>query len=174
MVGSVQKNDSSSHNAKVRELSRASDLRDAIKNELSSTFSNVVVRSSVDPTFDFESSETNEFCVWLVSRQIEALQGASRRRVSVNITFAGHGSLSQAITESSRQVESLAVADAFDGIIETAIGLFSPNGTFFRGVHCGHRFESIEQPEFFDVELWRTSQIWQSQLIVNFLDILDE
>lgn len=154
-------------------MSRASDLRDAVKNELSSTFSNVVVESAVDPTFDFEST-TNRICVWLVSRQIEALQGASRRRVSVNITFVGHGSLSQAITESSRRVESLAVADAFDGIIETAIGLFSPNGTFFRGVHCGHRFESIEQPEFFDVELWRSSQIWQSQLIVNFLDILDE
>lgn len=155
-------------------MSRASDLRDAITTKLTSTFSNVVVSSEVEPTVNFESNTENRISVWLVGRQIEALQGASRRRVSVQIAFVGHSSLMQSNTESARQSEALEIADSFDEMVETAVALFSPNGFFFRGVHAKHRFESIEQPEFFDLEQWRSTQVWTSHLIVNFLDTCDE
>ncbi len=155
-------------------MSRATDLRDAIRDKLTATFTDVVVSSDVEPTLDFESNFERRIICWNVGRQIEALQGASRRRVSVNIAFVGKPSLMQSTTEETRRTEALAIADGFDEMVETTIALFSPNGFFFKGVHAKHRFESIEQPEFFDLEQWRSIQVWQSNLIVNFLDTLDE
>ena len=75
---------------------------------------------------------------------------------------------------SAHRSQEVAACDVFDGLMETIIGYWSPNGPLSRCGMAEHRFLSIEQTVNFDPQKLFNDGIWLSLIRLNYQDAEDQ
>ncbi len=158
-------------------MSRASDLRDAVITELNTRLSGQTIEAFVVPHYTREELVSGpRIAVRLAEREVEIDQGPDARNVVIEVGVVGvTPSLTGAVSSAHRSQE-VAACDVFDGLMESIIALWSPNGVLSKRTAglASHRFISIEQPVMFDAQKLYSDGIWLSLIRLTYQDTTDD
>ena len=156
-------------------MSRLSDVRDAIATELRSRLSSQTVDVFLVPNYSREELEAGpRVCVRSGGREVTAEQGPDVRDVIVEVGVVGLSPVRTGESESDYRAALVAAGDVYDGLIETVIALWSPDGVLSTCGMAGHRFVSIEQSLNFDAEKLFNEGVWLSILRLTYQDTIDD
>lgn len=161
-------------------MSRASELRDALVAELTERLPDETVEAFLVPNYereDLEDSEGNpepRIVVRVAGRDIRVMQGPDERYVVMDVGVVGIGPAKTETTPSGYRIEELARCDVYDGLMESVIALWTPNGPLVGLALANHRFASISQAIQFDADRLYNASIWLSMIQLTFFDCIDE
>ncbi|MEO1525789.1 MAG: hypothetical protein AAFX06_10145 [Planctomycetota bacterium] len=160
-------------------MSRASTLRDAIRNELALIYTTETVESVVYPDYTVEelAASPNRRRIWVArsTRELDVMQGPDEAFVSIIIGVSGALSTSNTATTSDAfRAERLAESDGHDDVVESIFGLFMPNELYSDGGFGDFAFRSITETVGIDLDEFRETGIHVSALTTRWFDTRDE
>jgi hypothetical protein len=159
-------------------VSRASDLRDALRDILKAAFPEVQVDSAVVPTYDREELLDPRICVMISTRNIDATQGPDTRDVvlSIGVLAATPELEGPSLDEEQRREQELKATDAFDDLFEQVLALWTPTSTAQQAYLdvAEHRWRSIEQTQAIDFSMYRERGVWLAVAFVTYRDNRDD
>lgn len=158
-------------------MSRASTLRDEIIADLQAVpaLSGETITAWYVPRFTREQlASGRRIVVRSAAREIGSNQGPDDISVTIEVGVVGLVSSRTDLAEADAEAAVVTACDALDGLTETLIGLWAPNGSLASQHTSTHRFVSLSQPVFFDVERLNNDGIWLSVLSLVFMDQNDE
>lgn len=159
-------------------MSRASDLRDDIVEQLK-------LRLSIDderidaflvPDFDREELTEPRIGVRIGEREFMIDQGPEARDVFIEVGVLGltnqadEGLPATPTSFRAQQVES---ADALDALMEEIIELWTPHGVLSRPGLADHKFMGITQPAAFDPKQLYDNGVWVAIIRLQYRDTRD-
>lgn len=157
-------------------MSRASDLRNAVREQLAERLDRTV-DSVVVPDYSREElvsfGEPRVF-VRHGGRTVELEQGPAERIVTVDVgvAIALGPATGQYPTEASYRAEATTQVDEADGILESIIDLWLPNGPLLRCGLAHHSFHGIDRAVFDASKLYE-KRVWLSLAGIQFRDSRD-
>jgi hypothetical protein len=157
-------------------VSRASDLRDGIVTELSNLLA-VPVRAFVVVDWAREELLSGpQVGVRHSSRTFGIDMGPDTRTVNIQIAvvgvapeFAGYET-----KQDDYRDAQLAKCDEYDGIVEQAMALWTPEGTLSHLGVADHRFNNMTQDQAFDSAHYYENGLWFGAFEVEYIDTIDE
>lgn len=156
-------------------MSRASDVRDAIVEDLQTQFPDETVETFIIPDFTREELATQRrIGVRIGSRSIAVDQGPDDRQVVIEVAVIGVVSEKTGSTDSSYRAQAVTDCDAFDLLMESIIAKWTPGGVFRNTGMADHRFVSLEQSVQFDVAKLYSEGLWLSLIQLTYQDCNDE
>ncbi|MDA7492690.1 hypothetical protein N8510_01195 [bacterium] len=156
-------------------MSRASDLRDAVITELTTRLSTYTVEAFVVPHYTREELTSGaKIAVRIAEREVEIDQGPDVRNIAIEVGVVGVTPALSGAVSSAHRSQEVAACDVFDGLMETIISYWSPNGPLSRCGMAEHRFLSIEQTVNFDPQKLFNDGIWLSLIRLNYQDAEDQ
>lgn len=159
-------------------MSKASVLRDAVIDELTAVIPTTTakVEAVVLPEYERESLVTlPKVGVRYAERpNLDATMGPDTTRVVIEVSIAGVLPDRVSSSETVYRQAAIAAVDVFDGIAETIIDLFVPNGALVNKNIGEHRFISINQPTAFDAEKMSDETQFLSIIELVFEGLEDE
>ena len=159
-------------------MSKASTLRDALITELQSVIpaATATVEAVILPEYEREDLVNSpRVAVRYAERSnLESTMGPDITRVMLEVAIVGVLPDRLSASQATYNAAQVAALDVLDGIAETIIDLFVPNGTL-TGKNIGeHRFVSLEQPAAFDAEKMSDETQFLSIIEMVFEDLGDE
>jgi hypothetical protein len=156
-------------------MSRQSLVRDAVVAELKTRISGYPIESFIVPHYRREDLEAGpRICVRSGARELRVDQGPDGRDVMIEVGVIGITKERKEIDEESYRNAIVADADLFDGVMETLIALWTPNGPLSRVGLAEHRFVGIDQAINFDAAKLYNDGIWLSMIQLTYQDTVDE
>ncbi|MCD0460063.1 hypothetical protein [Roseiconus lacunae] len=150
-------------------MSRASDLRQAIKSELETHFPSHSVDEFLIPRY--ERSELNDgprIVVRSGTRGLSLNQGPDEVTNSVEVGVVG------VPDPKSTPAQALAKFDEYDGLLEQIIALWINDGPLANAGVAEHFPIEIEQSNQFDVERLYSEGVYLSMIRITYRDSEDE
>lgn len=159
-------------------MSKASDLRDAVITELRSAISAdaATVEAVILPEYEREDlvGDARVGVRYAERTQIESTMGPDVTRVLIEVAVVGVLPDRTRASETEYREAQIAAVDVLDGISETIIALFVPNGALANKNIGDHRFVSINQPVVYDPEKMSDETQFLSIIELVFEDLEDE
>lgn len=156
-------------------MSRKSDLRTAIRDELDTRLAGHDVDEVKIPDYDNEELKDGpRVYVRDGVRTIEVEQGPDARIVTVVVGIAGSYKPMEGpqVKKTDYRAQQLAESDAFDDLAEQIIGFWSPDGPLSRCDIAEHRFQGLE--ESVDLQRLFTNNLHIGELTLSYYDTLDD
>lgn len=157
-------------------MSRASDVRDAVREQIAERLDLTVDVVAVP---DYSKEELAGFdaprvFVRMNGRSVPFGQGPIDRfvMVDVGVAIALGPSTSQYPSDASYRTEVASQVDVADGILESIIDLWIPNGPLLRCGLAHHSFHGIERAVFDAAQLYE-KRVWLSLAEIQFRDSRD-
>ena len=153
-------------------------LRDAVIVELQSAIpsTTATVEAVILPEYEREDLVNSpRVAVRYAERsRLDATMGPDVTRVMIEVAIVGVLPDRLSSSQATYNAAQVAALDALDGIAETVIDLFVPNGSL-ASVNIGeHRFVDINQPAAFDAEKMSDETQFLSIIELVFEDLGDE
>lgn len=159
-------------------MSRASDLRDAVHDELATRLDRTVDAVLVPGYSRKELDSFDGPRVWVRRgrRRVSVGQGPDTRLVVIEVGLAGllPEKAEGGETKAGYLAQRLAAADSFDDLLEDVIGLWTPNGPLCECYLAGHSFVSIDEVQVFDAQKLDETGIYIPVLQITYFDSLDD
>lgn len=156
-------------------MSRASNLRDEVKDAIASALPTNTVEVFLVPRYSREELQSGpRIVVRTGGRDVRTMQGPDERDVIIEVGIVGATPESKSSSESINRAAVVAAGDAFDGLMEQVIALWSPNGTLSRYGLAEHRFVGISQAINFDPNKLYNDGVWLSLIQLTYQDSIDE
>lgn len=152
-------------------MSKASDLRDAVRDELQSRFTEYSVDSFVLPRYErSELADGPRIVVRNAVRSVSMDEGPDVTTVAIQIGVIGLVTTSSGNSPSERRQSECDKADALDELFESLISLWMNDGDLANVGISEHWPVEVEQEIQFDSTLLDTEGIYLSIFRVNFQD----
>ena len=153
-------------------MSRASDVRDAIANELTGRFDPLPVDKFLLPTYERASLESSSrIVIRNGGRELSLQQGADETRVIIQVGVVGIMPEKQS---TDYEAECLAKGDEIDGVVEQLIALWMNRGALWKVCFAEHRLYDIGQAIQFDPDRLYKEGVYLSMIQLTYRDIEDE
>ena len=159
-------------------MSKASVLRDAVITELQAVIptTTATVEAVILPEYERETLvKSPRVAVRYAERdRVDSNMGPDLTRVMLEVAIVGVLPDRLSSSQVAYNAAQVAALDVLDGIAETVLALFVPNGSLV-GKNIGeHRFLSVNQPAAFDAEKMSDETQFLSIIELVFEDLEDE
>lgn len=156
-------------------MSRASDVRDAIITELKSQFPDETVDKFSIPRYSREDlADGPRIAVRTGGRELASDQGPDTTDVVIEVGVVGVSPEKSGETDAAYQDEEVAKHDEYDGLLESIIALWIPDGELVDKGMADHAFQSIDQAAQFDANQLYQAGVWLSLIQLTYRDTRDE
>lgn len=159
-------------------MSRASDLRDAVRDELATRLERTVDAVLVPAYSREELASFDGPRVWVRRgrRRVSAEQGPDTRLVVIEVGLAGllPEKAEGGETKAGYLAQRLAAADSFDDLLERTLSFWTPCGPLSECYLAEHSFVSIDEVQVFDAKEMDKTGIYIPVLQITYFDSLDD
>ena len=108
------------------------------------------------------------------ARELRIDQGPDERDIEIEVGVVGVTPPRENISEADYRAAQVAACDAFDGLMESVIALWTPNGPLSRCGMADHRFVAIDQVLNFNAQKLYDESIWLSIIQLTYQDTFDD
>ncbi|QDT07796.1 hypothetical protein K227x_62240 [Rubripirellula lacrimiformis] len=156
-------------------MSRASDVRDAVAEAIKERLTDQTVETFLVPHYTREELDSGpRIIVRFGARELRVDQGPDERDIEIEVGTVGVTPERKDHEESVYRAAQVAACDGFDGLMESVIALWTPNGPLSRCGMAEHAFDSIDQAINFDATKLYNEGIWLSMIQLTYRDSQDE
>lgn len=156
-------------------MSRASDVRDAVKDAIVSALPSNTVEVFLVPQYTREELTSGpRIAVRFGARELRVEQGPDERDVIIEVGVIGITPERSNKSESDYRAAQVAACDTFDTLMESVIALWTPNGSLSQTGMANHRFVGIEQTINFDPQKLYSEGVWLSMVRLTYQDTVDD
>lgn len=156
-------------------MSRASEVRDAVLEAIQEHLTDQTVEAFLVPNYDDEElMEGPRIVVRFGAREIQIDQGPDERDIQIEIGVVGVTPKRETRSKEEYRAAQVAACDTFDGLMESVIALWTPNGPLRHYGMADHRFVSIEQAVNFDAAKLYNDGVWLSIIQLTYQDTFDD
>lgn len=156
-------------------MSRASDVRDAVITALTERLPSETVEAFIVPSYTREElADGPRIAVRYGNREMVVDQGPDERDITIEIGVVGVTPPNEQASDEAYRAAQVVACDAFDGLMESVIALWTPNGVLSRCGMAEHRFTGITQAIQFDPDSLYKNGIWLSMVALTYQDTVDD
>ena len=166
-IGSIQ----------VGQMSRASDLRDAVANAIQNALPTANVQTTVVANYAPEDLDDPVIAVRVARRVITVEMGPSSRLVDIEIAIMARNPAQSGFPTDAKaeyRAVEIAAADTHDDLVESIIALWTPATVLAREQLSGHRLNELTQEVALDVPTYYENGLYFTTITIQFFDQLDE
>ena len=161
----------------VGQMSRASDLRDAVANAIQAALPTVDVQTTVVANYAPEDLDDPVVAVRVARRLITVEMGPASKLVDVEIAIMARNPAQSGFptdAKSAYRAVEVAAADTHDDLVESIIALWTPATLLARNQLSGHRLNELTQEVLLDVPTYYENGLFFTTITIQFFDQLDE
>lgn len=108
------------------------------------------------------------------ARELSLEQGPDERDVVIEVGVIGVTPAREALTEADYRAAQVAACDGFDGLMESVVALWTPDGPLEFAGMADHSFAGISQSINFDPQKLYDESIWLSVIQLTYRDTFDD
>lgn len=150
-------------------------MRDAVITALAAALPDETIEAFIIPQYTREEvAGGRRIAVRFGSRDLSVEQGPDERNVSIEVAVVGLVPGFDSEVPKNFREQQVAAVDVFDGVVESIIALWSPDGSLRRKGMADHSFVEIEHPVNFDPRKLYDEGVFLSVLVLTYQDSVDD